>query len=614
MQPGLVPASLAQPVQLISSDSVGESPTGQFLFVIFKWRWLILGLCLAFTAAAIVAAVLKPPVASATAKIMLRADRGTQFSGLSGPSSRVIHSPQVLQSEVELVRSRTVLLPVAEAVLARKAQRTGTPPATPSPEDVESTIAALRRGLLPTAIPDTNVIQVTYYAPTSAEAEDNLKLIVDGYREQHALTASGSADLFAFYQRAAKRSAAELQRAEDELTQWQAANNVVVIESQIQSQIATLTNLENKLHEIEAEQEATKGRVTNIEAQVKSQPRRAVMGRELVPNPLIAKLKGDLATAEVALTELSRHPVIERLKSDVASAEVWGREVDTAPLVAKLKTDLVSAEVGLQDLLQRYTDKDRRVEEKKEQIATIRRELAAAKQEGETAARERLAGLRRELVTAERAAEKEVYERIARLKRELAAAQAEPEIPGRESSGPNPLRESLERELATGRSQITALTVQRDTLHRQVRDASLGLGELREKRPVADRFTRAVTVTRDAYLAHTKRLEEAGLAASLDKAQLTDVAVIEQPYATGDTDFLRRITLVGLAAFVGLGLGLATAFGLEFLNLSLRTREDVEFHLGLPVLAVVPALPAGSAAAALPARSATAVPSEPEQT
>jgi capsular polysaccharide biosynthesis protein len=38
-------------------------------------------------------------------------------------------------------------------------------------------------------------------------------------------------------------------------------------------------------------------------------------------------------------------------------------------------------------------------------------------------------------------------------------------------------------------------------------------------------------------------------------------------------------------------LGLAIAFGLEFFNSALRTRQDVEYYLALPVLAAVPELP-----------------------
>jgi capsular polysaccharide biosynthesis protein len=46
--------------------------------------------------------------------------------------------------------------------------------------------------------------------------------------------------------------------------------------------------------------------------------------------------------------------------------------------------------------------------------------------------------------------------------------------------------------------------------------------------------------------------------------------------------------MVGLSSIVGLALGLAIAFALELANNTLRTRSDVEYYLGVPVLAVIP--------------------------
>ncbi len=601
MQQDLVPAGATPPAPFIGPERRTDSSTRQFLFVIFKWRNLIIGLALAFTGAALIAALAKPPVRSAAAKILIKGDRATlQISGLQSLTARVPHSPQILQSEVELLRSRAVLLPVARTLLERKAARTGE---RFGAEDLENTIGALRNNLLPSAVPDTNVIQITYYDKTAEGAEASLKLIIDSYLQQHAMAYSGSNDLLTFYQREQEKAAADLQRAEEDLRRWQEANNVVAIEGQIQSEIDHLAGLERNLHQVEADLEATRGRIANVEAQRAAQPERAVMIREKVANPLIAKLKADLAAAEVALKDLQRNPVIEKLKGDVAAAEVALKEPDKTPLVAKLRADVVAAELALQELRQRYTDKDRRVQEKLEQIAGIKKELAAAEKDADTTARERLAGLRRELAAAERDAETEARERISRIKRELAAAQAEAEIPSRETMGPNPVREGLDRDLATARAQLSALGLQRDALRRQVRDVSQTLAALRDKKVAVDRLTRDVNVARDTYLLHTKRLNDSKLAAELDKQQLTDVALIERPYATGETDLLRRIALVVLAGFVGLGLGAAAAFGLEFFNHSLRTSDDVEFHLGLPVLAVVPALPALRRAAALPAWS-----------
>jgi succinoglycan biosynthesis transport protein ExoP len=45
---------------------------------------------------------------------------------------------------------------------------------------------------------------------------------------------------------------------------------------------------------------------------------------------------------------------------------------------------------------------------------------------------------------------------------------------------------------------------------------------------------------------------------------------------------------LALAAFVGIGLGLGLAFFLEYLDTSVKTVEDVEKFLGVPVLAVIP--------------------------
>ena len=65
----------------------------------------------------------------------------------------------------------------------------------------------------------------------------------------------------------------------------------------------------------------------------------------------------------------------------------------------------------------------------------------------------------------------------------------------------------------------------------------------------------------------------------------------DPPRATKGSDLNKRIIMVILSAFVGLALGIAVALGLEFLNNALRTRQDVEYYLGLPVLAAIPELP-----------------------
>jgi len=104
MQQDLVPTASAHPVPFRgSSERPAASAISQFLFVVFKWRRLVLGLALAFTIAAAVVAFLKPASHPATAKILFKPDRASlQISGLTAATARLPYSIQILQSEVEM--------------------------------------------------------------------------------------------------------------------------------------------------------------------------------------------------------------------------------------------------------------------------------------------------------------------------------------------------------------------------------------------------------------------------------------------------------------------------------------------------------------------------------
>jgi uncharacterized protein involved in exopolysaccharide biosynthesis len=479
-------------------ESLGLGETVKQIFpVIFKWNRLIFSLGLAFALAAGVAMYLKPPVRKAVAKILLKSDRLTlQISGLRGLNVKPGYSTQIMQSEVEVVKSREVLAPVAERLLLAKKK----PGEKLREDDVDAKIDSLRRNVIPSALPDTNVMQVTFFAPTVKEAETTLGLVVDKYMEQHALTSTGSEKLLKFYEQEKERVAVDLKAAEERLRKWQEANHVVSIDEQISRQLEAVVGLEKALQTKESDIEAARAKLSALRAQSSSHPERLVTAREQVRNPLIAKLKGDLAGAEVAL----------------------------------------------QDLLQRYTEKDRRVQEKKEQIAFLKEQLSTAETEGD--------------------------------------------ITGREVTALNPVREVLDKDLMATQALLTSLGPQREILRGQFRLASADLLALREKKLEVSRMSRLVELQKDTFMLHSKNLEEARLAAGLDKEHLGNASLIEQPHATDDSDFTKRVGLVALAAIVGTALGMAIALCFEFFSRTLRTRDDVEHYLELPVLAVIPDL------------------------
>lgn len=421
----------------------------QLLFLVFKWRWLILCLFFVFMTAAGVAMYLKPNVRTANAKILFKSDRvALQISDLS---TKTTNTTQVLESEVELLKSRGVLIPAAKLLLT---QETGSEEgiAEITEEDIENKVRSLEGRTIAVALPDTNVIEVTYSSPSSEESVRTLSAILDQYKEQHAIAYGGSAELMKFYEQERDRAGKTLQEVEEKLRSWQAATNIISVDDQVKSLFNLQTDQLNRLQHAEAETEQ-----------------------------------------------------LQEAKD---------------PLLTKLKTEMISAEVSLQELLQRYTEEDRRVQEKRELVALLRKELTSATQ-------------------------------------------------------------SL---------QVTFLTT-RDTLRKQMRETSDALMALRGKKVEFERLSREVAIHNETFLLYSRKVEEARIAAGLDRNQLSTIATIEQPYASPKTDFEQRITIVLLASFIGLAIGVVTAIGLALFNGSLRMEEDVETYLRLPVLAVIPDLP-----------------------
>ena len=85
----LITTNSFRPVRVAGDDSRHES-VEQILYIFFRRKRMILGLFLAFTLAAAFAVWSKPPVRSASAKVLLKSDRvSLQISQLSPASARV---------------------------------------------------------------------------------------------------------------------------------------------------------------------------------------------------------------------------------------------------------------------------------------------------------------------------------------------------------------------------------------------------------------------------------------------------------------------------------------------------------------------------------------------
>lgn len=296
----MLPPPSPAPSPLFAPRPSSDDSLDLVLYVIFK-RWkLILGVFLAFATAAAIAVASKPPMRSATAKILLKPSRmSPQLSGMSSENGRWPFPEQVLDSELELVQSRDVLIGAA---------RTESPGAVG--DALELAIQRVRANLLAVNLANTSVLELTYSAPSVGEAQRTLQTILDEYLRQHTAAYSGSAELLRFYETEKAQAAQALRASEETRRKWQAETQVVSIDQQIAAQIDLLATLRKSYEQTRADSEIT-----------------------LQQDPLITRLQGDLMTSES----------------------------------------------GLSDLLQRYTEADRRVQEKRQQGDLIRQQIGATR-------------------------------------------------------------------------------------------------------------------------------------------------------------------------------------------------------------------------------------------
>jgi uncharacterized protein involved in exopolysaccharide biosynthesis len=217
--------------------------------------------------------------------------------------------------------------------------------------------------------------------------------------------------------------------------------------------------------------------------------------------------------------------------------------LEVNPVVRQLRQNVVNREVDRVSLMRKYTEKNRYVRDNAEEIADLRSRLERAERDEPT------------VVSQEVFSANPVYE--ARLNKLLELEAKLKENRARKLS--------LEEELARGRRQLV-----------QLKQKALEFNRLDQE---VKRFETSLELFR-------KREQEARIGDAMDQERLVNVQVVQRPGLPLPESDSRNTTAM-LALISGLVVSLGGAFGLEYVNRTLRFERDVERYLGLPVLATV---------------------------
>lgn len=178
------------------------------------------------------------------------------------------------------------------------------------------------------------------------------------------------------------------------------------------------------------------------------------------------------------------------------------------------------------------------------------------------------------------------------VRRRLELAKANSSIQNRERMSANPIREVLtqeilhhERNLYDLRERVAALPSFLDKWKDENEQVAIAL---RKKTIQLASLEQDVSAAREAYRLYERKQDEARISEALDKEGIVNVSVLD-PASRATKPFNQMSMIMVLAALVaGIGLGVGSAVGVEFLGRNFKLEEQVEQYLELPVFAVIP--------------------------
>jgi uncharacterized protein involved in exopolysaccharide biosynthesis len=462
------------------------------LFVIFKRQKMIIAIFLITVATVTIGVFLSTPIYESSTKVMLNREVSEAVLRVAPwyPLMRRFELEEEINSEIELIKSRTVVEAAIEKLdLEVAAQDISSPQAT-STEDVtaaegegkdseqsrESRILALQKDIVAEPVKKSDIIQIRYSSPDPKRAMDVANAVAEMYIEYRAkiYRASGAVDFFDEQIEIARRNLDQLESALKDYREQEA-----LLSYETQEMI-----LLQKLNEFETS-------LTKVRKDIISTEAKLVIIRDFMASPL--------------------QPLVPSM------------EIREERIISSLHDRLIDLRMRLNELLTKYTEEHRE---------------------------------------------------ILNLRREIAMGEAE-------------LKAEVEKVIDLEESSLAVLQAEEGALRSTVSMLYAEVKTFPEKELTIDRLQRAIENHKGVYTMLVLKREEAKVSEASDR-RIANVSVISP--ATLPLKPIRPQK--GLLLFVGCLIGFIGGFGLafvtEYLDHSLRTNEDVEHYLNLPVLACIP--------------------------
>ncbi len=475
-------------------------------YVIFRHKQKIISFFIGVVVLVTVFTLLMPKIYQSTAQLLLllgrentTIDPAASMGGAATVNVNGESRETEINSEIEVLKSRELAERVVDTIGVDRILGTTRANAGLSLSRYDSlkardkAILRIIKNLDVDLVKKTNIISVAFLANDPQTAHDVVDNLIRFYQEKHMAIYRPSTS-YTFIEQQQDTVKNEMKAAEDSLNILKNSSGIVSVPEQQTSILARLSELQMEYGKVRVELAASQARVNNLQKTMENIPQ--IMARH--------KMGG----------------------VPLSSNEV-------------LRTRINELRVQQLDLLTKYNDKNRRVQDLKQQITQ-------------------------------------------------ASALLDTEDLNNNSS--NAMRQ-MQFDLLTEQSNLAAYKARESNLQSMITQARDEMETFNNNSVTVARLQRQLEIDQDNYRKYSEHLEQARIDSGLKNEKLSNISIIQEatlPFKSTVT--MRRIYNILFGIFFGLFGGLAMAFIFELLDHTVKRFDDVENYLRLPALGVVPVI------------------------
>jgi len=305
-----------------------ESTVKDFLEVIFRRKWIILGIVLVSTAMVVILNVRKPAVYESTAKVLIK--RG-EAPGVFDRNVRTLNWEEEIASQIEMVKSHTVVSS-AQLIVSQFYPKGYT-------TNRKIQLAKVNSGVVTTS----NVIWVTYGSDDPVFVEAAVNAIVTAYREYYSNTKTPP-EMEDFFSQ-------EIERLQEEIEYWREhkekvlkEGDIIDIQDQRRNLLARIGNYETEVDDVVRERREKEAVIARLDS---------LLGSRIED---LAAISSDLTGSQLE-EELMKELRLKLQELRIKESEYSGKYTDRNPEVLRARQQIedlrqmVLAEIRTQILL-----------------------------------------------------------------------------------------------------------------------------------------------------------------------------------------------------------------------------------------------------------------------